>query len=406
MLVAFPIVAALVLTSVQDGPAIETELQWRPPDSARIVVAGDAVAARLGQVTGATVVSAADLPRPPLAYERSVVLAIGRDALSRLDDLQLRAVLEHVGLCGRVLLIDPPAEVERLMRQRAACGGRYLLDAASGESATQALRTLARQGANPLPDAITLGRLLIGRSADIRLIALYLGGFLLIFATLLTVPRSRGGVALTFSLLATALAGALWGGGSRQAFVAWAEVAGTERIARYASLERASAMGRGTEVLHLQSLARSPLKIMGEGLILNWSETARDRYLDWSASLLQEMQVFSMGSFPVENRLRAGTQGETVTVCNQGNRQTPAAYLNWRGANYDVPGLAPGERWTADESTATAESAPHLQLLARRASREAVTLLQPLQVPGNGGSQRAWLMRVEANEPGAKPCRG
>ncbi len=370
-----------------------------------VILAGEAATAYLGHITGTTIVSAADLPRLPLAYTHVAALALGRDALARLDEAQLRALLEHIGSCGRVLLIDPPTQVERLVNQRAACGGRYLLATGADVNAGQVLETLMTRSAGRLPDERELGWLLRDRDADIRLITLYLGGFLLLFVTLTAVPRLRG-VGLGFCLLATALAGLLWTGGSRQSFVAWAEVSAMERVARYASLERSTAIGRGAQAVHLQSLARSPMHITGDGLVLHWSETVGDRYLDWTASLLQEMQVFSAGSFPVESRLRAGTDGSIVTVCNRGEGATSPAYLHWQGANYEVPSLASGARWIADESTATAEPTPHLRLLTRRSSGHAVTLLQPLKVPANGGEQQAWLMRTESDTQEVSPCRG
>ena len=391
--------------SIDGGPWTELDAGFLERGAGRVILAGEVAIDQLGQIVGTTIVSATDLPRLPLAYAHVSVLAIGRDALARLDEAQLRALLEYVGLCGSVLLIDPPTQVEQLMSQRAACGGRYLQATGIDGNTADVLETLMTHDAGRLPDERTLGRLLNQRGADIRLMSIYLGGFLLLFITLTAVPRSRA-AALAFSLLATALAALLWTGGSRQSFVAWAEVAATERVARYASLERASATGRGAQVLRLQSLARSPMHIMGDGLVLNWKEAARDRYLDWSASLLQEMQVLSMGSFPVAPSLRAGTDGEIVTVCNRGDRETRPAYLHWRGANYRVPALAPGSRWTADASTATTGPSAHLRLLARRASGRAVTLLHPLEVPANGGEQRAWLMQTESGETGATPCPG
>lgn len=409
-----PAIARMPVTSGDpDGVALRYSVDgapWRELDAGRlqrgaanIVLAGESAINVLGDVPGTTIVAADDLPGLSSAYTHVAAVALGGDALARLDEAQLRAFLEYVGLCGRVLLIDPTDRVKQLVSQRAACGRRYFATIdTSGDEAT-ALETVMTRRADRLPDEQALGGLLESRSADTRLIAFYLGGFLLIFVVLTAVPRSRG-VALAFSVLLTVLAGFFWHGGNKHAFVAWAETTTTDSVARYSSLERASASGRGAQVLQLQSLARSPMHITGRSLVLNWSEIASERHLDWSATLLQEMRVFSMGSFPVEPRLRAAADGTEVIVCNRSAGQTQPSYLHWQGNNYEVPALAPGERWVTDESNITVEASAHLRLLALRTAHHQLALLHPLEVPSNGSDQRAWLMTTETDAR-ELPCR-
>ncbi len=382
---------------------------WQDLDAGRlvhgpaaIVLAGSLAIEALGDVAGTTIVAANELPGLLSAYTHVAAVALDGDALAQLDEAQLRTFLEFVGLCGRVLLIDPRVQIEQLVSQRAACGGRYFATSNVDGDSAAALAMLLTRGADRLPDEQALGGLLDNRGEDVGLIAFYLGGFLLIFIVLTAANRPRG-VALSFGLLMTILAGFFWTGGNRHAFVAWAETTTTDSVARYASLERASATGRGSQVLQLQSLARSPVHITGDSLVLNWSELASERYLDWSASLLQQMQVFSLGSFPVEPRLRASADGAEVIVCNRSDGHTPPAYLHWQGSNYAVPALAPGERLTMNESNITIETLAHLQLLARRTAYRDLALLHPLEVPPNGSDQQAWLMTTETDAR-ALPC--
>ncbi len=349
------------------------------------------------------IVAAADLPRTAATYSHIAAIGIDRQALARLDETQLRALLEHAGVCGRVLLVDPPGRVADLMRQRAGCGARNFVASRSWQEARTALVELVGRSADVLPDERLLGSLLPDRGADVRLMAVYLGGFLLIFLVLMRVRRPRG-AHLAFSVLATLVAGILWSGGARQGFVAWAEAATTDRVARYASLERATAKGRGGQLLQMQSLDRSPMRISGSNLVLHWNRVAAERRFGWTTPVLQEAQVYATGSFPVEPGLRAVEEEGVVTVCNRGGGPSRPAFLRWRGTNYAVPGLAPGARWRVDETTPAAPPAPQLQVLGRRAANRGLTLLQPLTVPANGAVGRAWLMRPETAAVEALPC--
>ena len=384
---------------------------WRPLEAGRVerrpavaVAAGESTAAWLGDMDRLQTVNGGDLPRTASTYSHITAIGIDRNALARLDEAQLRALLEYAGICGRILLVDPSDQVAALMQQRAGCGGRNFITARSRPEARIAMAELIGRPIDSLPGEQLLGSLLPERGADTRLIAFYLAGFLLIFLLLARIRRPRG-THLAFSVAAALAAGLLWHGGSRQSFVAWAEAATTDRVARYASLERATAKGRGKQVLQMQSLERSPMRISGAGLAVLWSAAAAERRLEWTPSLLQEAGIYASGSFPVESNLRAVEEEDAVTVCNISGRPSQPAFLRWNGANYPIPALAPEARWRLDETTVAAAMAPQLGVLARRAPGDGLTLLQPLSVPANGGTRKAWLMRPETGTTGASPCR-
>jgi hypothetical protein len=368
-----------------------------------VIVVGYSATNALRDIPDKTVIDPEDLPTLLSAYTHVAALVMSKDALVSIDELQLRGLLEHVGACGRLLLIDPPAQVDRLIRQSAACGGQHIAST-TGHDAATALQSLLTNPIPDLPDAQSLGQLLEGRETRSRLLAVYLGGFLLVFSLLLLMPQLRV-TAMAFSVLTTALAGFLWDKDYRSTFVAWGEMATGHRVARYAGLERATATGRGEQTVQLQSLALSPIRVTGNSLVLRWSDDPGNRRAAWSAALLQEMQVFSLGSFHAESRLRAGAGGTGLVVCNRSDGTAPAAYLRWQDDNYTIPPLAPGERWFTDDRSITDEVSPHLDLLARRAADLEPTILYPLEIPGNGRDQQAWLMTVEVAWEDA-PCIG
>ena len=384
---------------------------WQALEAGRIerrspiaVAVGESAATWLGDMDRVQAVNGADLPRTASTYSHITAIGIDRNALARLEETQLRALLEYAGVCGRILLVDPSSQVAALMRQRAGCGGRNFITARSKQETRMAMAELIGRPIDSLPDERLLGSLLPQRGAELRLMTLYLAGFLLIFLLLSRIRRPRG-THLAFSVAAALAAGLLWHGGSRQSFVAWAEAATTERVARYASLERATAKGRGEQVLQMQSLERSPVRISGSGLLLQWSAATAERRLEWAPSVLQEAGIYAIGSFPVESNLRAVEEEDAVTVCNIGGRPSQPGFLRWNGANYAIPALAPEARWRLDETTLTATTAPQLAVFARRAPGDGLALLQPLSVPVNDGTREAWLMRPETRFTGESPCR-
>lgn len=378
------------------------ELQHIP---APVVVVGESVVARVDASSDLLAVAASDLPRLASAYTNIRALVIDGLSLSQVDEQQLRALLEHIGVCGRTLLVDVTPAVRTMLTQRAGCGGHALLVSQPAAPLDGELAALLRQPVDAMPGTNALSMLLGGDSADLNLIALFLAGFIIVFVILSSIPRTRL-VALGFCVLATGLAAMLWNSAPRESFVAWSEVDNGDRIARYAAIERLTASARGDRLLQPQSLGRSPMEINGESLTLHWSAAAGERQMEWNASLLEEAQLVTAGSFPVEPNLRAAVDGDTATVCNQGTAKSPASWLRFQGSTYAVPALQPASSWSLVDVAPETRRLPELRLLARRMQRHSLALLQPLRVPENGGTQRAWLMRVESDKAEASPCAG
>ena len=335
----------------------------------------------------------------PVATQPDVTILDG-ESLALLDRAELHTLLEHVGLCGRVLLIDVADSTRSVLQQRAGCGGRLLVSATSHDDIEALRAALLTVEVPALPDQAQLGRLLPIQRSDVTSLSIYLLGFLLVYVLLMSVSRART-VALAFCVLACGFAGVLWPGGHRVSFAAWAEVDDGDRVARYRGLERFSSLGRGELTLDTQSLARSPQSLWGDGLSLTWSDVPDERKLTWNAPLLQQAELMSAGSFPIESTLRAAVREEVAVVCNLGGADSPPAYLRWRGETYPVPSLKSGEQWSTAAATPAAQSSAPLTLLARRAP--GIALLQPLRLPGNG-NQQAWLLRTESEGTGDAQC--
>jgi len=359
-----------------------------------VVIVGESAAAALRDQATAPAVAATRLPTRPRGYTEIEVLVIGRDALARLDERRLRTLLEYAGSCGRILLVDTPGDAEYVLSRRTGCGARFVMATDASGAAASLARMLASRP-RPMIDAASLRALLPEANGEVRLMTLFLSGFLGVFLVLLALPVLRP-AALGFCLLATVVAGMLWTGGHNDAFVAWAEVSGDDRIARYASLGAATATGRGSRQLPLADFGRHPLRIIGPGHTLE--EDAGQ--IRWSAMLMASITVEAAGSFPVEPALRADIVDGTPRVCNRGQQDTGPAWLAVEDRVYKVPKLAPGESWQPAGQQARAGALT--RLLRQRA--DGLAVLHTLSVPGDRAARQAWLMRREMPSKAVMTC--
>lgn len=366
-----------------------------------VIAVGDLAGAGLSRYPGVLVTAAADLPRLAGSYAHISAIALGPHALGRLDASQLRALQEHLGNCGRVLFVGVQSNTYRLALQDAGCGGRFLQHTSNVADAGIALDMLLAEQPHALPEERAL-QALLAKHGDLRLMTLFLSGTLLICFLLNAGARTRL-LAPVFGIAAAALAGLLWTGGGRSSFVAWAEVAGDDEVARYSALDLLISDGRGEMTLRPVGLAQTAIAIEGDGTSLYWSAKADERRLRWSTSLLRQVHLYSLGSFPLESGLRAVNVDDDVTVCNNGKRPSPPAYAHWRGRSWALPELEPGMQWSSAGTLPTTKVTPALQLLQQRAPVAGPAVLQPLTVPGNG--RQAWLMRAESSVAGLPPCR-
>ncbi|MEJ2602688.1 MAG: hypothetical protein P8172_05275 [Gammaproteobacteria bacterium] len=357
-----------------------------------VVVVGREAAAAVaamsngGDTLPATIYSPGELPTRPPGYRTTDALVIGTQSLGRLDDSRLRALLEYAGSCGRLLLVGTASDTEYIFTRRAGCGGRFVA-AAEASAVPETLAHLLETRPVALPTAASLDRLVPWRGGELRLVALFVGGYLVVLSVLFGFRRTRP-AAVGFCVLATIAAILLWTGGRRDGFVAWAEVDDGERIARYVSLGVAAATGRSRQEVPLEGLGRYPSRIVGENIETD-EETER---LRWAATLLATIRIEATGSFPVEPTLRADSPDGRPRVCNRGSRTTEPGWLASAGRIYAIPALAPGQAWRPADGTAA--TTPLLRLLRARA--DGLAVLQELTVPGDPGARRAWLLRREA----------
>jgi len=313
-------------------------------------------------------VSAAEFPTDANDYDPATTVAMDKQTLATLDDAQLGALLEFTGSCGRVLLIGVTPEVQEIFRNRAACGGRYLVAAATTDDLQALFRTLSEL---PEPDRASAAELeaLLGPAATIDLNLAQLGLFWIAFLVILIALLLRTAtrlVALGFCVAATLLVFIVWPAATTRAFVAWAEAASSERVVAYHSLER--------------------LRFYRDG---SYSvEDTRTR-----------------GSFAVTPVLETAFTDGGVTLCNRGAGVSATTHLYWRDNVFALPAMNAGAQWTSAGAQALdidAANTPELALFRERSAKHELALLRPLQIANSAG--RAWLLQYTTPQQGGDAC--
>jgi len=313
-------------------------------------------------------VSAAEFPTDANDYDPATTVSMDKQTLATLDDAELRALLEFVGSCGRVLLIGVTPEAQEIFRNRAACGARYLVAAATTDDLQALFRTLSEL---PEPDHVSAVQLeaLLGPSATIDLNLAQLGlfwiAFLLVLVALLLKARTRL-AALGFCIAATLLVSVVWPAATTRAFVAWAEASSSDRVVAYHSLER--------------------LRF----------------YRDGSYSI-EDTQ--SRGSFAIKPVLETVLTDGGVTLCNRGAGVSATTHLYWHGDVYALSPMDPGAQWTsagAQALDADNSTTPELSLFRERSAKHGLALLRPLQIANSTG--RAWLLQYATPQQGGDAC--
>jgi len=385
--------------------ALDT-IRHRQPSA--VLVGAEATRALL-QLPRTEAIGGHALPHFAPAYRQISALAIDGAAIGALDEMQLRALLQFAGTCGRLLFIQASKAIEQVFRNRAACGGRFL-GSVEGEGNVEAafLEILEQPGAS-VASPEQLNRLLAhspGGAVNLTALAVFWCGYLLVFAILTMRPRTRV-AALGFSGIGTLLVLVIWPVATSRTYAAWAEASTLDRVARYSAVERYSAPRVSTHKLPAAGFGAFASSIRASDYSLEWHADYAQSKLVWHASPLSHIDQLTYGSFTVDSRLRARLLEGAVRVCNAGSGESRGAYLQWQGDIYAVPPLAPGTAWTTAEGQlpeVDKPDRPALRLFANRSAGYALTLLQSLPVAGGDANDRAWLMRYEPDIGGDSQC--
>jgi hypothetical protein len=314
----------------------------------------------LAQVSSGISSTAHDFPTSAAAFEVNSIVTVDSRTLESLTDGQLRALLQFSGSCGRVLLVDVSATVERLFRDDAACDGRYLHSIEAADDRNKAALLLGQLENPKRLSSEELEALLVavgdGRFG-LKKIVWFWSAYVLLAAALLTRRRTRI-AALGFSFVASLLVPVVWPASPSRVSVAWAEAEADDRVVAFFLREQ-----DGTEIIQQR------------------------------------------GSFDLNPSLGISIDDSKVTICNYGNGASDTTHVYWHGSIFALPALDPGGRWTSDrklELGAAALRTPELSLFSKRSREFDLSFLRPLPAPNS--DDQAWLLQYVSSEQMNRPC--
>ena len=299
------------------------------------------------QLTGfhAVTVGANDLPRGVAAYGSVDAVVIDGTTLRALEPTQLVALIGHAAACGRLALVAPAPDAQRLLEGSAGCGARMLVSADSPQAAIESLAaTLANPATTPASAADLSSLLRPETSAWPRMVAALAATFAIMSLALLLTASTR--VLLIVPLLATLAIGLLLRTGEpRTRLVVWAEAAPAVRVAQYRAWQQVAGTARGDLGVPVLAGLGQPQACDAQRPVQFEVDAARGRPTGalFAGRLFDTVAVCYSGNFPVMRAVRVTPlAGGAVEIRNDGALAWPAASFVATGGVQPLPALGPG----------------------------------------------------------------
>jgi hypothetical protein len=396
--------------NVPASAALESviEIEGAPPEQRRIALSMSespllAVALAEGRTPELpgfheVTVAADDLPRTAAAYASVDALAIDGATIRALDPRQLVALIGYAAACGRLAVVAPAPDVQRLLEGSAGCGARMLVSSAAPEDAMAMLAATLATPSAPAASAADLAAMLRPETREWSRVVASLAAFFGI-ATLALLLTSRMPVLLLMPpLAAVALAALLSGGEPRERLVIWAEAAPDVRVAQYQAWQELTGSSRRTlDVSLLSSLghphaceSRRPARFEVDA-IRGRPVTAR-----FEGRLFDAVTVCYSGHFPVMRAVGVRRRPDgTIEVRNDGTLAWPPGTFVAEGAVQALPALGPGKAATLHADRGQTPQDPAQRAALARTPFGGYGLLWPLAldtVADAPTASAAWLL--------------
>ena len=346
----------------------------------------------------AVTVGAQDLPRNSAAYASVDAVAIDGATLRALEPGQLVALIGHAAACGRLALVGPAPDAQRLLEGSAGCGARMLVSANSPQVALERLAaTLANPATTPASAADLSALLRPEVRAWPRMVAALAAVFGIISLALLLTSSTR--VLLLVPLLATLAVGLLLRADEpRMRLVVWAEAAPAVRVAQYRAWQQVAGTARGALGVPVLAGLGQPQACDLQRPVRFEIDAARGRPVQalFAGRLFDSVAVCYSGNFPVMRAVRVTPRpGGAVEIRNDGAQAWPAGTFVAAGAVQPLPALGPGTTVTLQASGGRPPQDDAQRAALARTPYDGSAVLWPLAldtVPDAPAASAAWLL--------------
>ncbi|MEO8309836.1 MAG: hypothetical protein ABI520_01585 [Caldimonas sp.] len=347
----------------------------------------------------AIALAADDLPRNASAYSSIDALIVDAPTLAALDQRQLGALVTYTADCGRLVVLNAGAEVQRLIDGARGCGGRA---ATNARSLAEAKAMLSASLATSVPAALSLGSVgALARPGHAAWNAVAVGLAVYFAATALALVYLP---ALPVILLAPALAiaallGLLQVMQPRSQLVVWSEGKSGATLARYQAWQRFPGILRERVRVPLPPQLGSAVQPCEAGQAMRFEVDASGGQAlsaAFETRLFRQVALCYRGTFPMERSIAIATRADgSHAVRNSGARAWPSGVLLVGGVVHELPAIAPGTTTIVGAEARRAVADDALRLASTRTGFEESAALWALDLSGVAGApvdSTGWLL--------------
>jgi hypothetical protein len=384
-----------------DDTAIDRVLHLRRAEQPLVVWAtssgpDDSVIADLADGFKLVTATPNALPTRTVAYSSIDSVVLDTNTVLSLDDEQLTAFLDHLGDCGRVVLIGASQDLLAAAQNASGCASGALSRASDAREAAAQIRAhfaVTGPSAIPIPQIAALR----GAGGHWQWVAGILGACLL--ATCITIV----GAGKTWHVAACALAGTVLVPllirltTPHPDIVVWAESSPGAHQANYTALELVYSARPGTLLRHVPPLLAQPGDC-SQGKVARWvwdPDETRFKAAEVRTALFGPAPLCFRGSFPIAQAARLERHRDgSIAISNLGAVSWPAAWLILGQGAQQLPEITAGASAVVTPNLRAAGNAGTRMAATRIAPGEGAVLL-PLDLGALGIDamrQQGWLM--------------
>jgi len=401
--------------AIRSAPASAVSVRVTPgPPTARDVTLAQSESPLLGVAlaTGelvalegfhALALAADDLPRNASAYSSIDALVIDAPTLVALDQRQLGALVAYTADCGRLVVLDAGAAVQRLLDGARGCGAGAVT---SARSLADAKAMLSESLATSMPPTLSLasaGALARPGHAAWNAIAVSLAVYFAAAALALVYLPALPVMLLAPALATAALLALLQGVHPQSQLIVWSEGKSAAPLARYQAWQRFPGIVRERVRVPLPPQLGAAVQPCEAGQAMRFevdASGARALFAEFETRLFRQVALCYRGTFPMERSIAVAARADgSHVVRNTGGRAWPSGVLLAAGRVHELPAIVPGAAANvAGEARRPAADAA-LRLASTRIRIDQTAALWALDLSGVAGApvdSTGWLLVAAA----------
>jgi len=347
----------------------------------------------------AVALTADDLPRNGSAYSSIDALIIDAPTLAALDQRQLRALVAYTGDCGRLVVLNAGAEVQRLLDGARGCGAGALTTA---RSLPEAKTMLSASLATSMPPALSFasaGALARPSHAAWNAVAVSLAVYFAAAAVALVYLPALPVLLLSPAVAIAAMVALLQGVQPPSQLIVWSEGKSGAPLARYQAWQRFPGIVRERVRVPLPPQLGVAVQACDANQAVRFEVDAsgeRALHAEFETRLFRQVALCYRGSFPMERSIDVEARADgSHAVRNSGARAWPSGVLLAKGGVHELPAIVPGAATVIAADARRAASDAALRLALTRIGFEETAALWALDLSGVAGApvdSTGWLL--------------